>query len=530
MCPQEVVRLKLEFRFQITAKSFINIYTPFAFLSFFLISIRLSSLIMPENDATVHAEALIMTVARAFYEDVEILVIDVLIRDKFLRDDQDMGTRLSLPPKQLRKTLQFLQEEHLVKSEAVDDLNEGGSQATKFWYIDYNHAVNIIRLRIHLLRKKLEEAEMRARSSSMYLCPGYKNKTCNGRYTETEAQQVLDHESGLFLCLECRNAHAANPDPPPKDTYTLQLVDNTKALRLAMDNIRRVDVQFRSKMIQNQQMRAGIYDLMQKVRIKGAGPLTSNLPSENRMLNIGSMRLEGTGRTAGVKLKKLREKMGETGTGNVRKFLGGSTGSDDLTFLKNALGQQIAFEVEKGGGARANLLAKGFGGTGQSKEKLLDAAAVRVGVELDVVTSLAMRHKRRRQEEENQDEETKKKKRIQEETLAFLKNNIGRNDTDDYDYRRRRDEEDDEKDHEDSDNDEDVNLMVDSEDEWADMTEDVRRATFQAFYKKEKARLKASLISSGNSGGPNVSSNGNGSHHDHEFADLDSEGVDWVEG
>jgi transcription initiation factor IIE alpha subunit len=49
-----------------------------------------------------------------------------------------MGTRLSLPPKQLRKTLQFLQEEHLVKSEAVDDLAEGGSQATKFWYIDYN--------------------------------------------------------------------------------------------------------------------------------------------------------------------------------------------------------------------------------------------------------------------------------------------------------------------------------------------------------------------------------------------------------
>ena len=93
---------------------------------------------MSENDATVYAEALIMTVARAFYEDAAICIIDVLIRDKFLRDDQDMGTRLSLPPKQLRKTLQFLQEEHLVKSEAVDDLAEGGSQATKFWYIDYN--------------------------------------------------------------------------------------------------------------------------------------------------------------------------------------------------------------------------------------------------------------------------------------------------------------------------------------------------------------------------------------------------------
>ena len=92
------------------------------------------------SDLTVYAEALIATVARAFYDDDAVCLIDVLIRDKFLRDD-DMATRLSLPAKKLRATLQFLQEEHLVKYETVDDLTQGGSQATKFWYIDYNHAV-----------------------------------------------------------------------------------------------------------------------------------------------------------------------------------------------------------------------------------------------------------------------------------------------------------------------------------------------------------------------------------------------------
>lgn len=90
---------------------------------------------MSENDATVDAEHLIKTVVRAFYDDTAIALIDVLINDKFLRDDQDMGERLSLPPKQLRKTLQFLQDEHLVKNEAINDLTEGGSQATKYWYI-----------------------------------------------------------------------------------------------------------------------------------------------------------------------------------------------------------------------------------------------------------------------------------------------------------------------------------------------------------------------------------------------------------
>eukprot|EP00560_Eucampia_antarctica_P000049 CAMPEP_0197832862 /NCGR_PEP_ID=MMETSP1437-20131217/16509_1 /TAXON_ID=49252 ORGANISM="Eucampia antarctica, Strain CCMP1452" /NCGR_SAMPLE_ID=MMETSP1437 /ASSEMBLY_ACC=CAM_ASM_001096 /LENGTH=78 /DNA_ID=CAMNT_0043436483 /DNA_START=52 /DNA_END=284 /DNA_ORIENTATION=- len=77
------------------------------------------------SDQTVYAEALIKAVARAFYEDDAVCLIDVIIHDKFLRDD-DMEKRLSLPAKQMRRTLQFLQEEHLVKFELVDDLIEGG--------------------------------------------------------------------------------------------------------------------------------------------------------------------------------------------------------------------------------------------------------------------------------------------------------------------------------------------------------------------------------------------------------------------
>lgn len=101
------------------------------------------------SDLTVYAEALIATVARAFYDDDAVCLIDVLIRDKFLRDD-DMAPRLSLPAKKLRSTLQLLQEEHLVKSETVDDLAQGGSQATKFWFIDYVFAVRCLFLYLML--------------------------------------------------------------------------------------------------------------------------------------------------------------------------------------------------------------------------------------------------------------------------------------------------------------------------------------------------------------------------------------------
>jgi transcription initiation factor IIE alpha subunit len=265
-----------------------------------------------------------------------------------------MGPRLSLPAKQLRRTLQLLQEEHLVKYELVDDLSSGGSQQTKFWYVDYNHAMNVIRLRIFLLRKKLEEAELRARSQSFYFCPGYKRGLCSGRYTETEAQQMVDYTSGLFLCRECFKRHENNPDPPSMDSYTLQLVDNTKDLNAAMDNIRRLNSQLSAKRIGNQQLRAGIYDLMQKVRTQ-KGPLSSNLPSENRAMGIGSKRLAGTGRTASIKAKKLAQQLGSAAGINLE----GNKSEDnilELNFLKNSSGEKVTISLEKGATPKALLL------------------------------------------------------------------------------------------------------------------------------------------------------------------------------
>jgi len=459
------------------------------------------------DDATVDAEHLIATVARAFYDDTEIALIDILIRDKYLRDDQDMGNRLSLQPKHIRKTLQYLQSEHIVKAEAVDDLHEGGSQATKFWYIDYNHAVNTIRLRIEMLKQKLEKEELQARSSSIYLCPGYKKKECNGRYTEIEAQQIIDPETGLFLCQECVMRHTANPDPPPLTSYTLQLVDNTTYLKEAMDQKRRLNVQLRTKMIGNMQLRPGIYDLIQTVRtktIKNQQPLTSNLPSENRMQGIGTERVKGTGRTAGIKSKKLKEQMkqqqqliqqdqvmagGHVGPGGDAMGRFGSTDKNEVTSLRNALGQHIAFQIEKGGSARASLLAKGS----SSAKKILDAAAIRVGTELDLVSELARRHKRQREIEEQLDEDSKKRKEMQSaKQLVFLRDNIGRSYENEEQRKARMKIIEEERLLDESDE-EDFVMVVDSDDEWENMNEDVRRAKFQALYKKEMARCERGI-------------------------------------
>lgn len=440
-----------------------------------------------------YAEALIASVARAFYDDDAVCLIDVLIRDKFLRDD-DMAPRLSLPAKKLRSTLQFLQEERLVKFETVDDLTQGGSQATKFWYIDYNHAVHSIRLRLHLLRKQLEQAEMRSRSSSFYLCPGYKEKRCNGRYTEEEAQQILDHTTGLFLCQECYLNYEADPNAPSKTTYTLQLVDNTKDLRLAMDNMRRVTVQLSGKMIGNQQLRAGIYDLIQKVRGKGKPPITSNLPSENFALGIGSKRLAGTGRTAGIKGRKLVEQgVADSATAARDYLVGGGNRSaegSDLTFLKNAMGTEIAFSVEKGGGARANLLATRT----RRRRKLMDAAATRVGASVPLELRMKEQQKRKREEAEAKKLKAGKKTTVGQPStipLVFLNNNIGRMDLDiEMDRLRQQDLENNEE-SDDADMDDqptDIVLLGETEEMPQLWAEETRKACFQAQYSKEMVR------------------------------------------
>jgi transcription initiation factor IIE alpha subunit len=386
------------------------------------------------SDLTIYAEALIATAARAFYDDEVVSLIDVLIRDKFLRDD-DMAPRLSLPAKKLRATLYFLEQEHLVRLEQVDDLAQGGSQSTKFYYLDYNRAVHSIRLRLHLLRKKLEAAELGARSSSFYLCPGYHQKRCNGRYTEEEAQQVLDFTSGLFLCQECSVAYENDPNAPAKETYTLQLVDNTRDLRLAMDNLRRSNVQLSAKSIGNQQLRAGIYDLLQKVRGSKGGkysaaaqPITSNLPSENFALGIGSKRLAGTGRTVGIKVKKLELQGVVDSAAQARNYLVGGgdgvargTDEGDFLFLKNAMGHEMQFTVERGGGARAQLLAT----RRRRRRKLMDAAASRVGASLPLYLQVA-EARRRRQEAELAKQKDGKNKTNTNLSLDFLIDNIGR--------------------------------------------------------------------------------------------------------
>lgn len=333
-----------------------------------------------------------------------------------------------------------------------------------------------------------------------------------GRYTEEEAQHIVDIETGLFLCQECNKRFEFDPNSPPKKDYTLRLVDNTKDLKLAVDNVRRVNVQLNGKMIGNQQLRPSIYDLVQKVRGKGKDPIISNLPSENYALGRGSKRLAGTGRTAGIKARKL-EQQGVAGSALAARniLVGGekrSTEGSDLTFLKNAMGNEIGLRVEKGGGARANLLAT----RKRRRRKLLDAAATRVGSSIPLDYRVKELARKRNEEKEkaksgatNGSDDKKKtstdngtKKDLPGTTnMDWLNNNISRQDLDlEMERMRQKDMEQNEVDEDDVDDDHrapSVIVLEDLEEALGILDEEVRKATFQALYSREMGRQQEIL-------------------------------------
>jgi hypothetical protein len=289
-------------------------------------------------------------------------------------------------------------------------------------------------------------------------------------------------------------------------------------------------------------LRPGIFDLLQKVRsstnsnnsnnnanAKGGGgsipgePITSNLPSENMSMGIGSKRIAGTGRTAGILLKK-QQKQGIVDLshgGNITTTAASATGGggmrhyDELTYLKNAIGQEIAFQLEKGGGARAHLLAT----KGYVRSNLIDTAAMKVGLDIGCVARLVctereVRNKRRREEEEKQQQQQieqdemknngggtaattsklmKKKKKLKSpgEELHFLQDNLGFDTLQSKSkYNETSDDDNDDDDQHHHHQVKDSYYVSDETDEYRNLPEEERKVKFQSQYKAEVERQK----------------------------------------
>lgn len=195
---------------------------------------------------------LVRLAARAFYDDVStkgdnqpktsrgdnrgmaVVVLDALTRRQWVREE-DLAKALKLHSKQLRRILRFFEEEKLVTRDhrkenakgakqhntaaaaaAASDgqtvTNKEGEEKVKmhthsYCCLDYAQICDVVRYRIHRMKKKLKDELDSRNTIQHYICP-----SCNKRYSAFDALQLVSYTDEYFHCETCNGELVAESD------------------------------------------------------------------------------------------------------------------------------------------------------------------------------------------------------------------------------------------------------------------------------------------------------------------------------
>lgn len=228
--------------------------------------------------STFAVEKLIQTIARAFYNDDVIIVLDALVREKYIREEE-LGPRLRLPQRKVREVIAILMEKEMfVKYEDVaiaditiaDSLTNKSSttdrrQKVRYYYIDYLSFVNMIRFRVYKMLKDVETEESQQVDVS-WSCP-----TCKRQYAMFEATKLVSKDF-KFVCSDC--CPEFNISQVISQDY-FRLVEINRSGKLS-------EVQLLYKKMKEQLSQStdhdGILELLNELKDK---PITRNKPSNH---------------------------------------------------------------------------------------------------------------------------------------------------------------------------------------------------------------------------------------------------------
>jgi len=226
-------------------------------------------------DGNGDAERLIRTVARAFYTDSIVVVLDAFIREPFI-PLEEIGPRLKMDKFEVDKVITELQQEWLIKcqelpAEVYRELsgatNVAEKKVCKLYYIDYRHFVNVIRYRVYLMRKSAQIESVK-RGEELKKCP---NPTCQKKYPVVEAMKY-QCKNGHFTCYACNPAHEIKQECC-EPIYRLVPFDDSEG-KSAVESLQmKMDEQLKESADHD-----GIEDLLKNLEGKS---LKENTPSEN---------------------------------------------------------------------------------------------------------------------------------------------------------------------------------------------------------------------------------------------------------
>nr|XP_023028567.1 general transcription factor IIE subunit 1 [Leptinotarsa decemlineata] len=157
-------------------------------------------------------------VVRGFYSIEDSLIVDMLVRNPCMKED-DICELLKFERKMLRARISVLKNDKFIQVRLrMETGSDGKAQKVNYYFINYKTFVNVIKYKLDLMRKRLETEERDATSRASFKCPG-----CLKTFTDLEADQLFDFNSGEFHCTYCREVVEEDSSAMPKKDSRLLL-------------------------------------------------------------------------------------------------------------------------------------------------------------------------------------------------------------------------------------------------------------------------------------------------------------------
>ena len=154
---------------------------------------------------------------RGSYEGLGVLLLDFLASDSVegFVDESMLAAELRLSQKFIRKTLRYLESEHLLVSESVkfafrrtnveqpddEEIEVRKRHETHvFWAVDYPRVLDTVRLKIRGIQELLKKNSGNSVSIVTYQCP-----SCGAHFSSLQAASLIDPMEGVFRCEECQS-------------------------------------------------------------------------------------------------------------------------------------------------------------------------------------------------------------------------------------------------------------------------------------------------------------------------------------
>ncbi|KAJ3249671.1 General transcription factor IIE subunit 1 [Chytriomyces hyalinus] len=145
---------------------------------------------------------LIMTVARNYYQQHFIIILDILALRGAVKEE-DMAAALRISPLDTRKMCKKLELDRIIKANSTMIVLNHGKYAKKttktYYYIDYKSFLNVIKYKMVMIQELIKKEIDEHNKNLSYFCP-----KCTSKYDPFQVLRMIRPEDGMFVCEHCQ--------------------------------------------------------------------------------------------------------------------------------------------------------------------------------------------------------------------------------------------------------------------------------------------------------------------------------------